>query len=439
MDSNIGTAMHALMEELFPICRSLTGSGVRESLEILKRIAPLEIHEVPSGTRCFDWTVPDEWSVREAYVADSSGRKVIDFAENNLHLVGYSEPIEAEMDLEDLQVHLHSIPDQPGAIPYRTSYYDRTWGFCLCQKDRDALVPGTYRVKIDSTLAPGVLNYAELIIPGEQEDEVFLATNICHPSMANNELSGPVTCAFLARHLLEKPCRYTYRIAFVPETIGAIAYLSRNVERMKARTIAGYQVVCTGGPDDFTYLESRQGDTLADRAARHVLTQSGAAHRLLDYTHRASDERQYCSPRIGLPVGSLMRSKYHEYPQYHTSLDDLDFVTAEQLASSYALYCSILDGIEANRTYHTTLDGCEPNLGRRGFYPTLGGQSHKAADTRLYRGIMAYADGDHDLIGIATRHGWSITDAARAAQTLVEAGLIKEAARSTGKEETLRK
>ena len=432
MNPNIGTAMHALMEELFPICRSLTGPGVRKSFDILKRLVPLEVQAVPSGTRCFDWIVPDEWSVRAAYIATADGRKVIDFTNNNLHLVGYSEPVDTEMDLKDLQTHLHSLPEQPDAIPYRTSYYNRTWGFCLRHRDREALAPGKYRVKIDSTLAPGALNYAELLIPGEREEEVFLATNICHPSMANNELSGPVTCAFLARYLLAKPRRYTYRIAFVPETMGAIAYLGRNADHMKERTIAGFQVVCTGGPDDFTYLESRRGDTLADRAARHVLKQRGVAHRILDYTHRASDERQYCSPGIDLPVGSLMRSKYHDYPEYHTSLDNLEFVTAEHLAASYALYCDILDAIEANRLYRTTLEGCEPNLGRRGLYPTLGGQSHKAADTRYYRAIMAYADGKTDLLDIADKHGWSIEELVAPAKTLLDVGLIKPAIKNKG-------
>lgn len=428
MDQDIGREMHALMRELFPICRSITGPGVRESLAILGRVAPIAVRAVPSGTACFDWTVPDEWTIRDAWVMDSAGRKVIDFAASNLHVVGYSEPVDAEMDLETLQAHLHSLPGQPDVIPYRTSYYERTWGFCLRHRDREALASGTYRVRIDATLEPGELNYGEILVPGECEDEILLATNICHPSMANNELSGPVTCAFLARRVMARPRRHSYRIAFVPETIGAIAYLARNAETMKARTVAGFQVVCTGGPADFTYLFSRRGDTLADRAARHVLHQAGVPHRLLDFTRRASDERQYCSPGINLPVGSLMRSKYHDYPEYHTSADDLDFVTPEQLEQSYAMYGRVLDAIEANRTYRSTLGGCEPNLGRRGLYPTLGGKSHTVPETRFYRAIMAYADGAHDLIDIADRHGWSVADVAKAAAALIDAGLIEETA-----------
>lgn len=421
-----GAAMHALMSELFPICRSLSGEGVRQSLRILGRHLPIEVHEVPSGTPVFDWVVPDEWAIREAWVADQAGRHVIDFAEHNLHVVSYSEPFEGELTLDELLPHLHTRPDLPDAIPYVTSYYERTWGFCLRHRDLAQLTPQTYSVRIDSTLEPGSLTYGEVRIPGEGDDEVLLATNICHPSMANNELSGPVLTTFLARRLLARaPGRYAYRILFLPETIGAIAYLAGHADEMKRRTVAGYQVVCVGGADPFTYLRSRRGDSLTDRISQHVLAHGGD-HRILDFAHRASDERQWCSPGIDLPVGSLMRSKYHEYPEYHTSLDDLDLVRPEHLQAAFDTYCDCLQGLDENRTYRATVAGCEPNLGRRGLYPTLGGRSHDAPDVDDLLAVLAYADGEHDLLSIAEIHEKPISAYRHGVEKLLEAGLIEE-------------
>lgn len=419
-----GADMHALMTDLFPICRSLTGPGFRETLEVLSRYVPIELNAVPSGTRCFDWTVPDEWSIRDAYLEDANGKRHAEFAENNLHVVGYSEPIDRRVGWDELNDHLHSLPEQPSAIPYVTSYYARTWGFCVSEEQRRRMPAGEYRVVVDSTLEPGVLNYGELLIPGESDEEILLSTYLCHPSMANNELSGPVLATFLARHILDLPQRRnSYRILFLPETIGAICYLSRHLDTMKERTIAGFVVTCVGGPDDFTYLASRSGDSLADRVALHVLNHCGKPYKRWDYTRRASDERQYCAPGVGLPVCSIMRSKYHDYPEYHTSLDDLNFVTPEQMQSSYELYVECLTTLELNGVYRTTTL-CEPNLGSRGLYPTLGDRTHLDADVNEIVALLAYADGVHDIIDIADKHGNSATLYGPALKKLLDADLL---------------
>ena len=422
-----GASMHDLMRRLFPICRSLTGDGVRESFRILQELAPVEMHEIPSGSQVLDWIVPDEWNIRDGYVADESGHRVIDFRANNLHVLGYSEPVDATFTLDELCPHLHSLPDQPDAIPYLTSYYSRRWGFCLTDRQLQALKPGTYHARIDATLAPGSLSYADWVIPGESDEEVLLATNICHPSMANNELSGPVTVLALGLWLAALPKRrYSYRLAFLPETIGAVAYLERHLDHMKAKTVAGYQVVCTGGPDDFTYLLSRNGNALADRAALNVLAHDGRPYRVLDHTRRASDERQWCSPGADLPVGSLMRSKYHDYAEYHTSLDDLDFVRPEHLAAVFDVYCRIIETLEMNRTWRSTLRAGEPQLGRRGLYPSMGGRNHLDADVEALSAVLGYADGSMDMIAIANTHRRSALGLAPAAAKLYAAGLIVE-------------
>lgn len=423
--SDAGLQMHALMRELFPICRSITGDGVRETLRILSRHVPLEIREVPSGTACFDWTVPDEWNIRDAYVADEDGNRILDFRKNNLHVVGYSEPVDATMTLEELRPHLHSRPDMPDAIPYVTSYYSRRWGFCLSQRQVESLRPGRYRVRIDATLAPGALTYGETYLPGESEQEILLSTYVCHPSMANNELSGPVLTAFLAAELQRRAKRrYSYRIVFVPETIGALCYLSRNLDAMKDRVVGGYVITCVGGPDDFTYLLSRDGNALLDRATLHVLKATGRPHRIVSFTKRGSDERQYNAPGIDLGVGSLMRSKYHDYPEYHTSADDLDFVTADHMAQSLSAYLDCIDALEVNVVPVTQTLG-EPNLGKRGLYPTIGAAIDNGAFVDNLLAILAYGDGSRDLIEIAEIHGKPVTDYADALAALADNGLVK--------------
>lgn len=420
-----GEFMHDLAQRLWPICRSITGPGVRETLRILAEFLPdLQTHEVPTGTKCFDWTVPREWSVRAAYVEDPAGRRAIDFAENNLHIVSYSVPFEGTLELAELNEHLFSLPDQPTAIPYVTSYYKEFWGFCLAHDVRETLPEGTYRVVIDSELKSGSLTYGELILPGESEEEILISTYVCHPSMANNELSGPVLAAALARWLSGIRRRYTYRFVFVPETIGAICYLSRNLEAMRARTIAGLVLTCVGDERAWSFMPSREGDTLADRAARHVLKQYAPAFDVYSFLQRGSDERQYCSPGIDLPVCSIMRSKYMTYPEYHTSQDDLNFVTARGLGASFLVHQALIETLEANTVPVSRVLG-EPMMSSRGLRPTLG-RAGSALSTMTMMNLLAYADGKRDLIAIAELIGIPALDLSVAAATLRDAGLIDD-------------
>ena len=398
-----GEQMHALLSRLFPICRSITGNGVRETLKILQEYIPLEIHEIPSGTKAFDWTVPEEWNIKDAYVKDASGRRVIDFKRSNLHVVSYSEPFEGKLTLEELKKHLYTLPDQPDLIPYVTSYYDRRWGFCLSDNDLKKFKDNLYEVKIDSTLKPGSLTYGELLIKGQTEKEILISTYVCHPSLANNELSGPVVAAFLAKYLLEmkKPPRYTYRFVFIPETIGAITYISRNLEHLKKNVVGGYVVSCVGADAHFSYLQTRQENTLTDRITLRVLKNSGVTFKIYDYLQRGSDERQYNAPGVDLPIGSLMRVRYGEYPQYHTSADDLEYVKAQALEDSLKMYERCLEAFEHNETYKAKCL-CEPQLGRRGLRSTLSTRNAEASSLQILH-VFSYCDGNHDLIAIAEK------------------------------------
>jgi aminopeptidase-like protein len=425
MEADAGQEMFRWASDLLPIPRSLTGPGVRDTLSYLGGLMPgLTVHSIASGTKVLDWVVPDEWTLRGAHIEDESGKRIIDLVNSNLHVVGYSEPVDAWFDLDDLQPHLHSLPEQPDAIPYITSYYQRRWGFCLTHHQRTALRPGRYRAVIDSTLAPGVLNWGELILPGQVEQEVLLSTYICHPSMANNELSGPVVVTALARWLAAMPeRRLTYRILFVPETIGAIVQLSKHLDIMRRRTIAGFVATCCGDEAPFTFMPSRLGGTLADRVATHVLGRHAPGYRMASYLDRGSDERQYCSPGVDLPVVSIMRSMYARYPQYHTSLDNLTFISPQGLAGSLEIMRRCIEVLEANVVFRTTVLG-EPQLGRRGLYPTLS-TKQSAATVHDILNVVSYADGNHDLIALAERIGLDALACERIARSLVEAGVME--------------
>lgn len=399
--------MHALATELFPIPRSLTGNGVRETLKILQVHLPeLKVNELSSGTKCYDWSVPLEWNCRSAHILTPKGERIADFLVNNLHVVGYSVPINITMSLDDLQQHLYSLPDQPDAIPYITSYYKQQWGFCLTHQQREKLEPGNYKVEIDSTLVPGSLTYGELIIPSStgNKKEIFLSTYICHPSMANNELSGPVVTTFLGKWILSLPNRYfTYRIIFIPETIGSITYLSRNLEEMKKSIVAGFNITCVGDDRAFSYLPSRAGNTLADRVALHVLKYLDPAFKHYTFLDRGSDERQYCSPGVDLPVASVMRTKYGMYPEYHTSLDNLDLITPGGLFGGFNALKHCILCLEKNETLQTSVI-CEPQLGKRGLYPTLSTKESKKLVSTMMN-LIAYCDGTRDLIDVADMIG----------------------------------
>jgi len=411
--------------ELFPIFRSLTGEGVRQTLRYLNNLLPdLRIGSVPSGTAAFDWTVPDEWSISEAFLEDEGGHRIVDLARSNLHVVGYSAPIDVWLTFDELQPHLHSRPDRPEAIPYVTSYYEQNWGFCLSHAQRQRLRPGRYHAVIKSRIFPGQLNYGELILPGDEAGEVLLSTYICHPSLANNELSGPVVTTALARWLASlQTRRYTYRILFLPETIGAIAYLSRHLPEMKASTVAGYVVTCVGDERTYSYLPSRRGTTLADRVAKHALKTLVGDYKTYSFLDRGSDERQYCSPRVDLPVASIMRSKYGTYPEYHTSDDDLTLISPRGLEGSFDVFKRCLQILEANRIYRATKP-CEPQFGRYGLYPMLSTGTYETSVFRA-KNLMAYADGDHDLLAIADQINADFMDCDDVARRLGAVGLLE--------------
>lgn len=421
-----GADLHRWAQDLFPIGRSLTGDGVRQTLGYLSELAPgLTVIEVPSGTAAFDWVVPDEWNIRSAYVEDMDGTRWLDYAWNTLHVVGYSEPVDVVLTRAELEERLHSLPEQPDAIPYVTSYYRRTWGLCLTQDQRDALPDGPFRVVIDSDLGPGNLTYGELVIPGETADEVLLSTYVCHPSMANNELSGPVVATALARWLAAMPRRrFTYRILFLPETIGSILYLSRHLEHLRRHVRAGWVLTCIGDDLGYSYVPSRAGHTLADRVSRAVIRDLALPCTMHSFLERGSDERQYCSPGVDLPVASLMRTKYGRYPQYHTSLDDLELVTPAGLQGGLDMMAAAIMSVETNRLWRS-VQPCEPQLGRRGLYPTTSTPSSGYA-IRAMMNVLAYLDGTHDTLAVAEICGLTVSEVAAHCAILAEAGLIEE-------------
>ena len=422
----IGDKIYKLAKDLWPINRSITGEGVRATLNQIKQhVSDLAIKSVPSGTDVFDWTVPREWYVTEAHITTPNGERICDFKVNNLHLIGYSTSFDGNMKLEELKEHLHTLPEQPEAIPYITSYYKERWGFCLSQNQYNQLEDGDYQVKIEAKHFDGVLNYGELILPGKSQKEVFLSTYICHPSMANDELSGPTVLTFLAKWLSELSERhYTYRIVFIPETIGSITYLSQNYKEMKEKIIAGFNISCVGDDRAYSYLPSRNGDTLSDHIAKHVLKHIAPNFRSYTWLDRGSDERQYCAPGIDLPVASIMRTKYGEYPEYHTSLDNLDnVVTPSGLDGGYWSIRKAIEGIERNRKYCVTTFG-EPQLGKRGLYPTLS-TKETSERVRLMMNLLSLCDGKNTLVTIAETLNTPIWDLYGLIDELIEHKLLK--------------
>lgn len=422
--NNPGKKMFALMRRLWPICRSITGDGVRETLAILReRLPELVVHEVPTGTKCFDWTIPKEWVIRDATIVGPDGSKVLDFSDNNLHVVNYSVPVDRKMELDELQAYLHSLPGQADAVPYVTSYYNATWGFCLAHKVRKKLHPGSYHVHINSELKDGSLTYGEIFLPGASNREVLLSTYVCHPSMANNELSGPCVTAELAEWLRGRERRYSYRIVFVPETIGAICYLSRHLEELKEKVVAGYVVTCVGDDRAWSFMPSRLGGTLSDLAARHVLKHLAPSYTEYSFLERGSDERQYCSPGVDLPVSSIMRSKYATYPEYHTSLDNLEFVSAHGIEQAFTAYQRVIDVIEADCTPVSCVL-CEPKMSDRGLRQTLGKRG-SADSGRAMMNLLAYADGSRSLLDIAHIIGEPAWELRKLVDMLAELSLLR--------------
>ncbi|GAB3145643.1 DUF4910 domain-containing protein [Microbispora hainanensis] len=415
--------MHALVERLYPLCRSITGSGLRRTLEIIGESIPLEISEVPTGTQVLDWTIPKEWNIRDAYIKDSSGTRIVDFAASNLHVVGYSVPVSATMTLEELRPHLHTLPGRPGLVPYRTSYYAETWGFCLSEDTLAGMGPGPYEVRIDSTLADGHLTYGEHVIPGRSAEEVLISCHVCHPSLANDNLAGVAVATRLAGLLAQEERRYTYRFLFAPGTIGSIAWLARNRDRTD-RIRHGIVLACAGDRGPITYKRSRRGDAEIDRVFAHVLRDR--PHTLVDFSPYGYDERQYCSPGFDLPVGCLTRTPYAGYPEYHTSADDPDFVTEEAMRDTLDACVKAFEVLERNRTYVNLSPYGEPQLGRRGLYESLGGRSDTKQAQMAMLWVLNLSDGAHSLLDISERSGLSFDVVADAAQALLVAGLVKE-------------
>lgn len=420
-----GRQMFEMAKELFPICRSITGNGVRQTFDILKKKIPqMQLFEVPSGTQVFDWTIPNEWNINAGYIEDEEGNKIVDFKDNNLHVLGYSVPVDEWVSLEELSEHIYTLPEQPDLIPYCTSYYKERWGFCMTQKQRDAMKEGKYHVYIDSTLAPGSLTYGELLIPGESKEEIFFSSYICHPSMANNECSGPVVLAQLADYIMNMPKRrYSYRLILVPETIGAITYISRNLDVMKENIIAGFNITCVGDDRTYSIVHSKYSNTLADKVMTNVLKHHARKFCEYSYLERGSDERQYQAPGVDIPLVCFCRSKYHIYPEYHTSGDNLDIISPDGLAGSLDVLIQCVEALENNHVYKITCL-CEPQLGKRGLMPTTSNKN-SYRDTLILKDISAYADGTNDLFELSDFIGHGVSDMLPVINKLTEAGLLE--------------
>ena len=421
-----GETAYALMQRLFPLCRSLTGAGVRATFDILSEHIPITRTEVPTGTQVFDWTVPDEWNIRDAYVAAPDGTRVIDFRESSLHVVSYSEPVRATIPLEQLRERLFTLPEQPEEIPYRTSYYSRTWGFCLPHRRLAELEPGDYEVVIDSTLGPGHLTYGEVVLDGAGDEDVLISTYVCHPSLANDNLSGIVVAAMLAKELSERQLRHTYRFVFAPGTIGPLTWLHENRDTLD-RIAHGLTVSCIGDTGGLTYKRSRRGDADVDRAVATVLRDSGRPHRVLEWDPWGGDERQFCSPGFNLPVGTLMRTPHGEFDGYHTSADGLDRISPAALEEAVETCLAVIDVLETNRTLVSLSPYGEPQLGRRGLYRSAGGAVSSPDDEKALLWVLNLSDGTSSLLDIADRSGIAYPLIRRAAERLEQADLLAPA------------
>ena len=417
LDKGIGNEIYDLMVKLYPICRSITGNGVRETLEMIKEHIPIEIIEVPSGTQVFDWTVPKEWNIKDAYVKNSKGEKVIDFRESNLHVLNYSIPVNKKMPLEELKENLYTLPDYPDWTPYLTSYYEDNWGFCLPHKQYKNLEEGTYEVVIDSTLEDGKLTFGELYIKGKSDDEILFSCYICHPSLCNDNLSGTVLLTFLSKLLLNLDLKYSYRFLFIPETIGAITWLSLNEDKI-SNIKHGLVATCVGDSGSTTYKKTRDGDALIDKVVQKVLFDLGEQYNIVDFFPSGSDERQYSSPGFNLPVGSLMRTMYGRFPEYHTSADNLDFVKPQYLVDSLEKYLKVVFVLENNITYLNLNPKCEPQLGKRGLYRMIGHPKSAGFDESAMLWVLNMSDGENSLLDISIRSGMSFKNIKEASDAL---------------------
>jgi aminopeptidase-like protein len=421
----IGREIHQLIAELYPICRSITGNGFRETLEIIKRRIPLQVNEVPTGTKVFDWVVPKEWNIRDAYIKSPEGERVVDFRKSNLHVVGYSLPIKAKMSLAQLKEHIITLPEHPDWVPWRTSFYKEYWGFCLSHKQFQALRDVEYEVCIDSSLEDGHLTYGEYYIPGQTSDEVLISCHACHPSLCNDNLAGVAVSSILAKRLSAMSLRYSYRFLFMPVTIGAITWLSRN-EAHLSKIKHGLVASCLGDSGKSTYKKTRRGDQEIDMAAIHVMRHSGQDYQILEFSPYGYDERQFCSPAFNLPVGCLMRTPHGQFPEYHTSADDLTFVQPAFLADSFSKMLSMLYILDNNRTYLNLSPKCEPQLGRRGLYPLMGGQARAGLEELAVLWVLNLSDGTNSLLQIAERSGTVFESIKKAADALLIHNLLTE-------------
>ncbi len=416
--------MYRLIEKLYPICRSITGNGVRDSLKAIGELIPIDTHEVKSGTKVFDWTVPKEWNIKDAYIKNGAGEKIIDFKDNNLHVLNYSIPISKKVSNEELKKHLFTLPEHPDWIPYRTSYYNENWGFCMSHNQYATLTDSEYQVVIDSELKDGHLTYGEFYKKGDLEDEILFSCHICHPSLCNDNLSGIALATYLAKFLSNQTTHYSYRFLFIPGTIGSITWLNLNEPKIK-HIKGGLVIVCVGDDGQFTYKKSRQGNSEIDRVVLNILENTESSHKVIDFYPYGYDERQYCSPGFNLHVGSLSRTTHGEYPEYHTSADNLSFVKPQNLLESLNKYLLVVDALENNFSYLNMNPKCEPQLGKRGLYGNIGAGDKQPVDTMTLLWVLNLSDGENSLLDISERAGVSFDEVKRAAHALHDSGLLE--------------